>query len=200
MKASRLLLLCAGASVALFACARSQDSPSQRSDQRVPLNMRAVGDSVWELSYRDADGESRIRLRPRIRVAPDSARFVATNWTLYSVPGYSTRALLGALARAHDNPIAFKLGSPVDSMQLDVVLFAVDAERYPDGAFGGAGKGTWVEAKLVLADDAGEVYLNLNPTRGEAEFAVKDVEYGPVVLREISRLRSTTSRESSNVR
>jgi len=200
MKVPRLISLFAGLAVASSACARSDASSSTDDNDRVPLGMRAVADSVWELSYRDANGESRLRVRPRMRPVPDSVQFVASTWTLYPVQGYSTRALLGALARAHGNPIAFKLGSPVDSMRLDVVLLAVDAMRYADGAFGGAGKGNWIEGKLIFADDEGEVYLNLNPTLGRAEFGVKDAEYGPVVLREISRLRSTTSREPSNDR
>lgn len=162
--------------------------------------MRPVGDSVWELSYRDASGESRLRVRPRLRAVSDGGPVVASTWTFYTVPGYSPQALLGALARAHGNPDSFRLGAPVDSMRLDVALLAVGAARSSDGAFGRTGTGTWVAAKLFFADDEGELYLNLNPPRGEAEFGVKDEEYGATVLREISRLRSDSARKSSSER
>jgi hypothetical protein len=85
-------------------------------------------------------------------------------------------------------------------MRLDVALLAVDAARSSDGAFGRAGTGTWIAAKLFFADDEGELYLNLNPPRGEAEFGVKDNDYGPIVLREISRLRSDSAPKSYNDR
>lgn len=174
--------------------------PSPAGSDRVPLGMHAVGDSVWELSYRDARGESRLRVRPRILPVPDSIPFVASTWTLYSVSGYSPRALLRALAQAHGIADTASLASPVDSMRLDVALLAVGAARNSKGAFGRAGTGTWIAAKLFFSDDEGEVYLNLNPPRAEVEFGVKDEEYGPVILREIGRLRSSTSRESSNGR
>jgi hypothetical protein len=121
----RFKLLVAALSVATGACARSEATPISTDADRVPLTMRPVGDSVWELSYRDASGESLLRVRPHLRAVPDSTPFVASTWTLYTVPSSSPDALLGALARAHGNPSSFKLGAPVDSMRLDVALLAL---------------------------------------------------------------------------
>ena len=200
MKAPRFAWRVVALSIVVGSCTRSELTPFPGGADRVPLAMRRVGDSVWELSYRTQHGESRLRVRPQIRTVPDSIPFASATWTLYAVPGYSPRTLLSALATAHGTPDTVILTSPRDSLRLDVSLLAVDAARNSEGAFGRAGTGSWIAAKLFFADDEGEVYLNLNPARNEAEFGVKDPEYGPVVLRELGRLRSASSRESSNER
>jgi len=175
-------------------CEHPDTTPYTGGDGSVPLAMRVVADSVWELRYHDPTGESRIRVRTQVPPMSDSTPFAFGTWTLYRVPGYSPRALLAALAVAHSIPDTVTPGSPADSMRLDVAVLAVNAARSRDGAFGRAGTGTWIVAKLFFADDEGEVYLNLNPSRGEAEFSVKDKDYGPVVLREIGRLRAGSER------
>jgi len=200
VKAPRFARLLVALSMVVGSCTRAEPTPFPGGGDRVPLAMRLVGDSVWELSYRTQHGESRLRVRPQIRTVPDSIPFGAATWTLYAVPGYSPRTLLSALATAHETPDTVTLASPRDSLPLDVALLAVNAARNSEGAFGRAGTGSWIAAKLFFADDEGEVYLNLNPARNEAEFGVKDPEYGPVVLRELGRLRSASSRESSNER
>ena len=200
MKAPRFAWLVAALSTVLGSCTRSEATPFPGGGDRVPLSMRLVGDSVWELSYRNEHGESRLRVRAQIRTLPDSIPFGSATWTLYAVPGYSPRPLLSALANAHGTPDTVTLASPRDSIRLDVALLAVNAARNSEGAFGRAGTGSWIAAKLFFADDEGEVYLNLNPAREEAEFGVKDPEYGPAVLRELGRVRSTSPRESSHER
>jgi hypothetical protein len=185
---NRPMLLAVLLSAAILGCTRS-DAASTADRSHIPLTVRPVGDSVLELAYRSKDGESRLRVRPQIPAVSDSAPIVATSWTLYAVPGYELSALLGALAQAHGNPAMFKIGTPLDSMRLNVALLAVNAARTPDGSFLGSGKGSWTAAKLFFADGDAELLLNMSPSTGEAEFVTKDEEYGPVVLREISRLR-----------
>jgi hypothetical protein len=76
-----------------------------------------------------------------------------------------------------------------DSLRVEVALLGVNVARLSEGGFTGD-KGDWITAKLFLADGEAEVYLNLNPRGGRAELAVKDEEYGPLVLRELARVLS----------
>lgn len=200
MTVPRFNLLLPTLSAALIACSRSKPMPLPRGGDRVPLSMREVSDGLWELTFRDGSDESRLRVRPQLVALPDSLPVAAAVWTLYRVPGYSPRLLLKALAHAHNALDTVVVRPAVDSMRLDVALLAVDAARNSNGAFGRPGTGTWIAAKLFFPDDEGEVYLSISPKTGQAEFGVKDEEYGPVVLRELNRLRSGPSRKSPKER
>ena len=56
------------------------------------------------------------------------------------------------------------------------------------GSFTSTKPGGWTVLKLFLADGEAEVYLNINPTLGQGEFATKDPEYGPVVIAEFAKV------------
>jgi hypothetical protein len=57
-----------------------------------------------------------------------------------------------------------------------------------DGRFSGNPAGEWVNMKIFLANDEGEVFLNLNPTSNKGEFSIKDVDYGDVVIAELAKV------------
>ena len=46
----------------------------------------------------------------------------------------------------------------------------------------------WTTMKLFLGGDQGEVYLNLNPEQGKAEFSIKDADYGDFVVNELAKV------------
>jgi hypothetical protein len=54
--------------------------------------------------------------------------------------------------------------------------------------------GTWLAAKLFVADGEGELYFNLSPKTGEAEISIKDSEYGDIVVRELAKVLASPAR------
>jgi hypothetical protein len=60
------------------------------------------------------------------------------------------------------------------------------------GAFSRSPPGKWITTKLFFGEntdeDAGEVYLNLNPEERWGEFLMKDSEYGVAVMRQLVRV------------
>ncbi|HSR66857.1 MAG TPA: hypothetical protein VLU25_02855 [Acidobacteriota bacterium] len=56
------------------------------------------------------------------------------------------------------------------------------------GRFTSTKPGDWIVFKLFLGEEEAEVYLNINPVSGEGEFAPKDTDYGPAVLRELAKV------------
>lgn len=49
-------------------------------------------------------------------------------------------------------------------------------------------RGTWIAAKVFVAEGEGELYLNLSPETGEGEISIRDPEYGNVVVRELAKV------------
>ena len=50
--------------------------------------------------------------------------------------------------------------------------------------------GDWTAMKIFLpkGGDDGEVFLNLNPVSGKAEFSIKDSDYGDYLLEHFARV------------
>lgn len=74
-----------------------------------------------------------------------------------------------------------------EKLPFDIAFLGPPTMRLPGGGFGG-GPGDWYATKLFLAEGAAEVYFNFNLTSGEAEFSMKDEDYGNVVLSELSKV------------
>ena len=74
------------------------------------------------------------------------------------------------------------------SLPFEFVVLANNQSRSNDGAFSDKPKGDWITMKVFLADDQGEVYLNLNPVSGKGEFSIKDSDYGDFVLAELAKV------------
>ena len=175
--------------VAASACGAKHSDAYFPSGDAVPLTLKLVGDSVWEARFASGGASTAFRVRPRVKEPGDTAQFGIVRWTLYSVPGSKPSALLGALAKVHQVPDTLTAPPRADSLRVEVALLGVNVARLSEGGFTGD-KGDWITAKLFLAGGEAEVYLNLNPHDGRAELAVKDEEYGPLVLRELARVLS----------
>lgn len=73
------------------------------------------------------------------------------------------------------------------TLSFDTVFLGPPTIRSPDGGYGGA-PGDWYTTKLFLGPDQSEVYFNFNLVSGEAEFSIKDEDYGNAVLSELSKV------------
>jgi hypothetical protein len=60
--------------------------------------------------------------------------------------------------------------------------------RSSSGSFSHNPGGNWIATKIFLAGDQAEVYLNLNPELHQAEFSIKDADYGDAVLAELAKV------------
>ncbi|MGY5804683.1 hypothetical protein ACXHMN_25370 [Rhizobium sp. LEGMi12c] len=74
-----------------------------------------------------------------------------------------------------------------ETLPFDIAFLGPPTTRLPGGGFGGAA-GNWYATKLFLAEGAAEVYFNFNLESGEAEFSIKDEDYGNIVLSELSKV------------
>ncbi|MGY5776828.1 hypothetical protein [Rhizobium sp. LEGMi135b] len=72
-------------------------------------------------------------------------------------------------------------------LPFDIAFLGPPTMRFSGGGFGG-GPGDWYATKLFLAEGAAEVYFNFNLKSGEAEFSMKDEDYGNIVLSELSKV------------
>jgi hypothetical protein len=70
----------------------------------------------------------------------------------------------------------------VDQLQIDLAILGAMQTKLPGGGFSGKPLGNWITMKAFLAEDTGEVYLNLNPEQGIGEFSMKDDSYAEIVL------------------
>jgi hypothetical protein len=82
---------------------------------------------------------------------------------------------------------------PANRLDFDVAILGVSLSRGagPDefaGGFTSSPPGRWMALKAFVANGEGEFFLNLNPATGRGEVAIKDPEYGDVVVRELARI------------
>jgi hypothetical protein len=165
---------------------------------RLRLVEAVSGDSekrLFELAYTDGDGTTRFGFAlcgsPS---APDAESGFAIDSALFlSREGSRPEPLLRALARIHGSDVVPAPASrSLESLAVDVALLGNRMNRGPDGWDGTAASsamknGQWLNLKLFFPanssdeDDCGEIYFNLNPTAGTAEFELKDPEYWEVL-------------------
>jgi hypothetical protein len=68
------------------------------------------------------------------------------------------------------------------------VILARNQTRSSDGGFSARPDGDWIAMKIFLSGDQGEVFFNLNPVLGKAEFSIKDPDYGDFVIGELAKV------------
>ncbi|NLS15855.1 hypothetical protein HGP16_04670 [Rhizobium sp. P40RR-XXII] len=75
----------------------------------------------------------------------------------------------------------------LETLPFGIAFLGAATTRLPDGGFGGR-PGDWYATKLFLGEESAEVYFNFNLVSGEAEFSMKDSDYGNTVLSELSKV------------
>jgi len=76
----------------------------------------------------------------------------------------------------------------VDSLPFEFVTLGENMSRSQDGGFSQRPRGDWMAFKIFLRGGEAEVYMNLNPVNGKAEFSIKDSDYGDDVLAELAKV------------
>jgi hypothetical protein len=107
---------------------------------------------------------------------------------LESEAGSEPTVFLAELKKALEAKVLPKEVQKVPSVPFDFVVLGENQSRAPDGGFSDRPQGNWTAMKIFLAGGEGEVFLNLNPVIGKAEFSIKDSDYGDTVLRELAKV------------
>jgi hypothetical protein len=109
-----------------------------------------------------------------------------------AVDGSQSEELLNALKlnlEAKDVPKKVKR---MHELSFDYAVLGRGMSQLKEGGFTGNPRGNWLVMKLFVApkdstEDA-EVFLNLNPAMKKGEFAIKDPDYGDVVLAQLAKV------------
>lgn len=199
LPAAALLSVFIAVSLCLAGCNRhSPDTEAQPAAPYSPtagsvlLNILPVhgaeGSQDWLATYLDESGTTtfRIELDPPVKstdvlMPSGKGRFLAE---VDSNPIPLLEALKKALQAKHVPTKARK----TDVLQFDYVVVGENQTRLADGGFADKPPGTWTAMKIFLSHgkDEGQVYLNINATDHQAEFSIKDAEYGDAVLQELA--------------
>jgi hypothetical protein len=189
--------------VSLGACSRNSGKPSDIKGEGsgpyegaiafelTPVD-KASGPRQWLGSYTSAGriAKFRIELGPShsgdgddkaLRVSFGKGRFL-------SEPGSDASVFLVDLKKALEAKTVPNKVKRVASLPFEFVILGENQSRTPDGGFNAKPPGDWMAMKIFLASGEGEVFLNLNLARDEAEFSIKDVDYGDVVLAELAKV------------
>jgi hypothetical protein len=144
----------------------------------------------WTATYTGDGHLAKFRIEfdpPRGGSSPKNFPLAYGDGHIYPIVGSDSTSLLIALKielEAHKVPIHPK---HVVSLPFTYAVLGEHDSKIPGGGFDANPPGDWIEMKIFLGaeteEDEGEVFLNLNPTTGEAEFSMKDADYGDIVLR-----------------
>jgi len=107
--------------------------------------------------------------------------------TLRHVPGSHPAMFFEELGKALAASAPKLSNAKQDALPFDVAFLGRPAARSPGGGLG-PGPGDWHTTKLFIGQDEAEVFFNFNLVSGEAEFSIKDEEYGNTIVFELSKV------------
>ena len=194
----KALVLLAGAGSVLFGCARNPSTP--QTEGRLQFRIvqqsstpRADGAlTIWLASYDVGGKRSRFLVEMLLRGPQGQLPFVMSKGAIFREQESDSTVFLNDLARALGVKAIQLADRRVAKLSFDVAILGTNLSRSAGGrvagAFNSVPPGPWISTKIFLAGGAAEIYLNLNPADGLAEFAIKDPESGDTILRELSRV------------
>lgn len=152
---------------------------------------KSQSSQLYDCTYQSGGKTARFRLEWQqsgplsgdIPIAAAGGRFLA-------VGGSDNSVLLNDLKSALEAKQIPKKVSRVKEVPFDAVLLGDHQTRDASGGYHDNPRGDWILLKLFLpkGGDDGEVFLNLNPVLGKAEFSIKDEEYGNYLLGQLAKV------------
>jgi hypothetical protein len=112
--------------------------------------------------------------------------FTFAKGSFQRVEGSKPEPLLQALKVALEAKKYPKGIRSVSSLPFTCAVLGMNQSQERMGGFSSNPPGNWIVTKVFLADGEAEVFLNLNPKEGIAEFSIKDEEYGNTVLKSLA--------------
>jgi hypothetical protein len=172
---------------------RTENEPGMvMFDIKVPDDSSATsGVLLYDCTYQAGGKTAKFRLQfketgrfiGQFPVALAEGKFVA-------VAGSDNSVLLEDLKKALEAKRVPKRVSRVAELPFDAAILGEKQSRSPSGSYTYKPPGDWTAMKIFLPRDGddGEVYLNLNPVAGKAEFTIKDSDYGDYLLKQLARV------------
>jgi len=154
-----------------------------------PLESKA-GAAQWAATY-SAGGKTakfRIELGPSEPAKDTTLPLSYGKGHFVGEPGSDASVFLADLKKAFEAKTIPTKVEKVASLPFEFVILGKERLRPSDGGFSANPGGEWVHMKIFLANDEGEVFLNLNPSSNKGEFSIKDVDYGDVVVAELAKV------------
>jgi hypothetical protein len=152
----------------------------------------AEGSHVWLVTYTNDAGTTkfRVELGPTSTGTAKRASMPFGQGRFLSEPGSDPLPLLRTLKETLKAKLLPTNAQKVDSLAFDYLLLGENQTRSANGSFSSNPKGNWTTLKLFFPQggDEGEVYFNINETAHQAEFAIKDPDYGNYVLAELASI------------
>ena len=104
--------------------------------------------------------------------------------------GSENSVLLEDLKKALDAKEFPQKVSRIKELPFNAAIIGEQQSRDAAGGYSNRPKGDWTLLKLFLpkGGDDGEVFLNINPVMGKAEFSIKDSDYGNYVLEQLAKV------------
>ena len=169
-----------------------EEPPTLMFDMKpAAADRKASSSQLYDCSYQSGGKTARFRIEWRqsgpvssdIPIAAADGRFVA-------VEGSDNSALLNDLKKALEAKDIPQKVSRVKEIPFDAVRLGDHQSRDASGGYHDNPPGDWVLLKLFLpkGGDNGEVFLNVNPVLGKAEFSIKDEEYGDYLVAQLAKV------------
>ncbi|MGV1814069.1 hypothetical protein ACQZ6M_05110 [Rhizobium rhizogenes] len=178
-----------GGSLAQDLVLADDDFPAPLAFKVAPLT---GGSDTETLALMATYGESENETKFVIEIqAPDekegSGPISISRGAFRHVPGSRRTRFFEQLAKALTAQAPSLSNVKLETLPFSIAFLGAATARLPGGGFGG-GPGDWYATKLFLDQDQAEVFFNFNLVSGEAEFSIKDEDYGNTVLSELSKV------------
>ena len=172
-----------------------QDAPYVATDGSVSINLLptqgSVGSQSWLASYADESGITKFSIELGPTTPSSNPSISSGKGSFIPVNGSDPVPLLEHLKKALQAKHMPAKIQQVDKLDFDYAVLGANQSRDANGGFSDNPKGNWMALQIFLEPDGkdeSEVYLNINPVTHIAEFAMKDPDYGDLVLAQIAKI------------
>jgi hypothetical protein len=104
------------------------------------------------------------------------------------IPGSDSSVLIRDLQKALEATVLPTKVTRVATLPFEFAIIGERLSRDQEGGLNVKPEGEWMAVKLFFSGDEGEVFMNLAPNLGKAEFTIKDSDYGNFVVGELAKV------------
>jgi hypothetical protein len=146
------------------------------------------GTRRWLATYTDENGTTKFSIELKAPATPEAANPSLSTGAFHAEAGSNPLPLLQSLKKALEAKHMPKQTKQAEVLPFEYMILGDHQSRSSSGSFSHNPGGNWIATKIFLAGDQAEVYLNLNPELHQAEFSIKDADYGDAVLAELAKV------------
>lgn len=146
---------------------------------------------VWPATYSSGGHTAKFGIELTIPASSDAESITVGKGRLLGVAGSDPATFLPALQKALEAKQIATASRHVEALPFTYAILGTKQTRGSDGGFSSDPAGSWISMKVFLGSeepDYGEVFLNIDPDHGQAEFSIKDSDYGDIVLRHLATI------------